>query len=142
MDKKDWSDVVKENIKNHSNGKMKQKFKASYDKEGDVLTVYKEGAKVKESIEVSEDLIIDVDKEMQLVNLELIDAYNFLHTLNEKISKEMLLDIKEVELEAKNYRNYWVISLVFKYRNEVIVEKLPAFASTDFKSPLIASVST
>jgi len=120
---------------------MKQRFKASYDEEGDVLTIYREGAKVKESIEVSEDLIIDVDKEMKLVNLELIDAYKFLHTLNEKISKEMLLDIQEVELDAKNYRNYWVITLRFKYQEEIITEKLPAFASMDFKSPLLASTS-
>ena len=121
---------------------MKQKFKASYDEEGDVLTIYRENVKVKESIEVSEDLIIDVDKDMQLVNLELIDAYKFLHTLNEKISKEMLLNIQEIELEAKNYRNYWVITMMFKYQEEVIAEKLPAFASMDFKSPLIASVSS
>lgn len=120
---------------------MRQQFRASYDKDGDVLTIYRENAKVKESIEVSEDLIIDVDKDMQLVNLELIDAYKFLHTLNENISKEMLLNIQEVELEAKNYRNYWVITLIFEYQDKVISEKLPAFASMDFKSPLIASVS-
>src|SRR3989338_1311173 len=102
---------------------MKQKFKASYDAEGDVLTVYREGSKVKESIEVSEDLVIDVDKERQLINLELIDAYKFLHTLNEKISKEMLLSIEEVELEAKSYRNYWVITLFFKHNQEIIMEK-------------------
>ncbi len=119
---------------------MKQKFEASYDKEGDVLTVYREGAKVKESVEVSEDLIIDVDKEMKLVNLELIDAYKFLHAMNDKISKEMLLDIHEIELDAKNYRNYWVITLIFKYKDEVIAEKLPVFASMEFRSPLIASV--
>ncbi len=120
--------------------KMKQKFKASYDQEGDVLTIYREKAKVKESIEVSDDLIIDVDKDMQLVSLELLDAYKFLHTLNEKISREMLLDLEEVELDAKNYRNYWVITIIFRYQQEVIAEKLPAFASMDFKSPLIASV--
>ena len=119
---------------------MKHKFKASYDEEGDVLTIYRDGVKVKESIEVSEDLIIDVDKDMKLVNLELIDAYKFLHNLNEKISKEMLQDIQEIELEVKNYRNYWFITLIFKYQEEVIAEKLPAFASMDFKSPLLASV--
>lgn len=120
---------------------MKQRFKASYDEEGDVLTIYREGAKVEESIEVSEDLIIDVDKDMKLVNLELIDAYKFLNTLNEKISKDMLINIQEVELDAKNYRNYWVITLMFRYHEELIAEKLPAFASMNFKSPLLASAS-
>lgn len=121
---------------------MKEKFKASYDKEGDILTIYRSGEKVKESIEVSEDLIIDINKEKKLINLELIDAYKFLHTLNSKISKNMLLGIDQAELEVKNYRNYWVITLVFKYKDMIVKEKLPAFASADFKSPLIASAAS
>jgi len=120
---------------------MNKKFKASYDGEGDVLTIYRTAEKVKESIEVSEDLVIDVDKNMQLVNLELIDAYKFLHTLNNKISKDMLNGISEVELEVKNYRNYLLITLIFKHNNKIIKEKLPAFANLNFKSPLIASAA-
>lgn len=120
---------------------MKEKFNASYDQEGDILTIYRSGEKVKESIEVSEDLILDVSKERKLINLELLDAYKFLHTLNEKISKNMLLGIDKAELEVKNYRNYWVITLIFKHNDVIIKEKLPAFASSDFESPLIASVS-
>ena len=120
---------------------MKEEFKASYDLEGDVFTLYREGGKVKESIEVSEDLIIDVDKNKKLVNLELIDAYKFLHTLNDSISKNMLNSIHNVELEVKNYRNYWVITMIFRYKDTIIKEKLPAFVSNDFKSPLIASVA-
>jgi uncharacterized protein YuzE len=120
---------------------MKRKFKASYDQEGDVLTIYRTAEKVKESIEVAEDLVIDVDKNMQLINLELIDAYKFLHTLNNKISREMLRGINEAELDVKNYRNYLFITLIFKHNNKIIKEKLPAFASSDFKSPLIASAA-
>ena len=120
---------------------MKQKFNASYDADGDVLTIYQKNSKVRESIEVSEELIIDVDKDMKLVNLELMDAYKFLHTSNDKISKKMLEGIDQVELDVRRFRNYWLITLVFKYNNEIIQEKLPAFASSDFKSPLIASVS-
>ena len=120
---------------------MKRRFQASYDADGDVLTVYSPKEKVKESIEVTEDLVIDVDKNMQLVNLELLDAYKFLHTLNSKISRSMLEGIDNVELDVKNYRNYLFITLIFKHNNKVIKEKLPAFASSDFKSPLIASVA-
>jgi uncharacterized protein YuzE len=118
---------------------MKQKFKASYDSQEDVLILYNDGSKVKESIEVAEDLIIDVDNDMKVVSLELLDAHNFLHTLNEQITIDMLKEIKEVELEAKRYRNYWMITLLFKYKDKQIEEKLPAFSGTDFKSPLLAS---
>ncbi|MCK5282473.1 MAG: DUF2283 domain-containing protein [Nanoarchaeota archaeon] len=120
---------------------MKRKYKASYDGEGDVLTIYDSDKPVKESIEVTDDLIIDIDKNDQLVNLELIDAYKFLNTFNGKISKSILDSISEVELEFKNYRNYWFITLSFKHNNHIIIEKLPAFANTDFKSPLIASAA-
>ena len=90
---------------------------------------------------IGRDMVIDIDKNNQLVNLELLDAYKFLNTLNEKISKKMLEGISELELEAKSFRNYWVITVIFKHKEKVIVEKLPAFASTDFKSPLIASAT-
>ena len=120
---------------------MKKKFKASYDQEGDVLTIYRPAENVKESIEVSDDLVIDVDKNNQLINLELIDAYKFLHTLNDQISKDMLEGIKDVELEVQNYRNYLFITVIFKHNNNIIKEKLPAFAKSDFKSPLIASAA-
>ncbi len=120
---------------------MTEKFSASYDPDGDVLTIYRSAKNVKESIEVSEDLVIDIDKNKQLVNLELIDAFEFLHTVNDKISKDMLEGITEVELDVINYRNYFIVTLIFKHNNEVIKEKLPAFANANFKSPLIASAA-
>jgi len=118
---------------------MAQKFKTSYDLEGDVLTLYKENAQVKESLEVTEDLILDLDRNQKMVNLELLDAYKFLHTLNEKITKKMLQEVEEVEVDVKNYRNYLIITLFFRYNNQIIAEKLPAFSSTEFRSPLLAS---
>jgi len=118
---------------------IREKFKASYDGESDVLTIYRDGS-VRESVEVSEELIIDLDKNKQLVNLELLDAYKFLHTLNEKITKDMLIDLQEAELQVKNFRNYVIITLAFQHKNQKIEEKLPAFVHTDFKSPLIAAM--
>lgn len=119
---------------------MKKKYKASYDEDGDVFTVYSENAMVKESIEVTDEIVLDIDKNNRLVSLELMDAYAFLNTLNKSISKKMLEGIKEVELEIKNYRNYWIITLIFKHDDKVIAEKLPAFSDANFESPLIASV--
>ena len=118
---------------------LTRKFKASYDENGDILTIYDSNAKVSESVEVTEELVIDLDKNRRIVNVELLDAHKFLHTLNEKISKRMLSELKEVELQFKNYRNYWIISLVFEYNNQKIEEKLPVFAQADYQSPLIAS---
>ncbi len=111
---------------------------ASYDEEADVLIAYSNTAKVHESVEVAEDLIIDLDKDKRIVNVELFDAYKFLHTFNKKISKQTLCEIEEVELHFTNYRNYWIISVVFKHNNEIFEEKLPAFTKAEYKSPLLA----
>ena|SRR3989344_1313213 len=111
------------------------KLKASYDEVSDVLTLYKPHAQVDESVEVAHELVIDLDKEKRIVNVELFDAYSFLHTLNNQITKKMLSQ-DELEVKFVNYRNYWIISLVFNYNNLRIEEKLPAFAA-DFKSPLV-----
>lgn len=120
---------------------ISQKFKVSYDEEGDVLTIYREEVAVSESVEVTEELVIDLDKDRRIANVELLDAYKFLHTLNENITKKMLYSLQEAELQFTNYRNYWIISLVFEHENQRIVEKLPAFVQADFQSPLVASVS-
>ncbi|GEM_PF-5330055 len=118
---------------------LAKKFRMSYDEQGDVLTIYRPNANVSESVEVSQELILDLDPEKRIVNLELLDAYKFLHTLNGSISKEMLSHVQEMELKFKNFRNYWIISLVFEYKNQKIEEKLPVFVGEEFKSPLIAS---
>ena len=117
------------------------KFIANYDSEEDVLSIYTKDAKVKESIEVADTLVIDIDKNKNLVNLELFDAYQFLSLSNKKITKKMLENIDEVKLDVKRIRNYWIITVFFRYNKELIAERLPAFASKDFKSPLVASVS-
>lgn len=117
------------------------KFIAKYDSEGDVLSIYTKDAKVKESIEVAEELVVDIDKNKNLVNLELFDAYKFLSLSNKKITKKMLESIGEVKLDVKQIRNYWIITIIFRYNEELITEKLPVFASNDFKSPLAASAS-
>ena len=115
-----------------------EKFNANYDPDGDVLTLYKDNV-VQESIEVTDELIIDIDKDKNIVNVELLNAYQFLHTLNESISLEMLSDLKEAKINVKRYRDYWILLLSFEYHNQTIEEKLPAFVAVDFKSPLVAS---
>ena len=113
--------------------------KASYDKESDVLTLYNEKAKVDQSIEVSEEMIIDIDSSGHIVNIELLDAYEFLHALNSSITKKILNELTEVEMVFKQFRNYWMISLAFVSSGKRIEEKLPVFSRADFQSPLLAS---
>ena len=120
---------------------MKTKFKMDYDSGEDVLYIYSEKGKVKESLELSKDIIIDLDKNNKLVAIEIFNAYGFLHTLNEEITKNMLSELKEVELKMIKYSDYYIITLVFEYNNKIITEKLPALSMEHYQSPLIASLA-
>ena len=123
----------------NAKGVQKGKFQIEYDSAEDVLLIYSQGRKVKESIEVTEDLVVDLDQDNNISAIELFDAYQFLHALNSKISKEMLSEAQEVELKLARYRNYWIVTIFLKCNGQIIEEKLPAFSTLEYESPLLAS---
>ena len=115
-------------------------FAVEYDQDEDILSVYDEKGKTKESLEVAEDLIIDVDNQGDLVGIELFDASKFLSALNKSITPKMLSEIEEASLQVVRYRNYVIITLAFQYQGQTIEEKLPAFSTAKYESPLLALV--
>jgi uncharacterized protein YuzE len=111
-----------------------------YDRDEDVLYVYS-GAKVKESIEVLDDIVVDIDRDGKFVGLEMFDAHKFLGTLNEKITKDVLENIKTAKVRVKNYRNYVILTLMIPIGKSIVEEKLPAFSLSKYESPLVASAA-
>jgi len=118
---------------------MEGLFSVDYDSNEDTLFIYSKKGKTKESIEVSEDIIIDLDKEGDLVGVEVFDAFKLLKTLNKDITKEMLSSLKEARLNLIKYKGYIIIEVIFAYKGMTIEEKLPAFSSSLYESPLVAS---
>ena len=118
---------------------MEGLFSVDYDSNEDTLFIYSKKGKTKESIEVSEDIIIDLDKEGDLVGVEVFDAFKLLKTLNKDITKEMLSSLKEAKLNLIKYKGYIIIEVIFAYKGITIEEKLPAFSSSLYESPLVAS---
>ena len=92
-----------------------------------------------ETIEFSEFLNIDINKDKGIVGLEIFYASEFFSAINEIITKTLLRSIKNVHIECKNYRNNWFIVLVFDYNNEKIRVQLPPLRKSEYTSPLIAS---
>ncbi len=119
-----------------------EKFNISYDQDNDVLYLSNKQLDVEESVELTEDIVIDLNKKDELVGLEIFNAYKFLNTLNEKISKDILSKMNNVNLELKRYKSYYLISISFEHNNQKYKEKLPAFTDQEYESPLIASVSS
>jgi uncharacterized protein YuzE len=118
------------------NNKMKLKF--HYDGEDDVLSIYT-GIAPKETIEFSEFLNIDVDKDYKIVGLEIFEASKFFGMRDTKINKEFLKSIKEVSIEYHELRNMWFIDVIFIDKNNNMVKQaIPPLSKQEYKSPLIA----
>jgi len=114
-------------------------IKIHYNEEDDIFTIYDNEHKPNETIEFSEFLNIDIDKDRDIVGLEVFYASEFFSALNKIITKSLLESVDKVLIEYKNYRNNWFIILVFEKDGEKIRVQLPPLRKAEYKSPLIAS---
>ncbi|MCX6749012.1 MAG: DUF2283 domain-containing protein [Candidatus Pacearchaeota archaeon] len=117
---------------------MENKFNFNYSIEDDILSIYSNSSP-EESIEFSENLVIDIDKDNGIVGLEIFDAAEFFNTLNEQIDRDFLEKLEEVHLECKEFRNNWYILLLFKANGKEIRQPMPLLRKSEYKSPLIVS---
>ena len=109
-----------------------------YSSQDDVFTVYDHSHKPSETIEFSEFLNIDIDKERGVVGLEVFYASEFFSALNDIITKSLLESIGDVSIECKNYRNNWFMVLVFEHNGEKIRVQLPPLRKSEYTSPLVS----
>ena len=114
-------------------------IKMHYDSEDDIFTIYDDEHKPSETIEFSEFLNIDIDRNKGIVGLEVFYASEFFSALNEIITKTLLESVNKVSVECKNYRNNWFIVLVFDKDGEKIKVQLPPLRKSEYASPLIAA---
>ncbi len=114
-------------------------IKIHYSEEDDVFTIYDNEHQPSETIEFSEFLNIDIDRNKGIVGLEIFYASEFFSALNKVITKSLLESINKVSIECNNYRNNWFMVLVLKNNGEEIRVQLPPLRKSDYTSPLIAS---
>lgn len=116
------------------------KFKFHYDEEDDILSIFTEVAPT-ETVEFSEFLNIDIDKDTGIVGLEIFEASKFFSIRNNSISKSFLENIKEISIEYNEWRNSWFIDIILVDKNNVSIrQSMPPLKKSEYKSPLIASV--
>ena len=115
------------------------KFEFDYNFEDDVLSIYNYNLQPSETIEISEFLNVDIDKDGHIVGIEIIGASEFFSMFNKEINKNLLDNLKDVSLEEKEYRNNWFISVILKSENKVFVQNLPPMSKSEYASPLIAN---
>jgi len=114
-------------------------LKIHYDEEDDVFTIYDDEHKPSETIEFSEFLNIDIDKNKGVVGLEVFYASEFFSALNKIVTKKLLESFDDISIVCKNYRNNWLMVLVFSYQGNEIRIQLPPLRQSEYTSPLIAS---
>lgn len=99
---------------------MSNKFKFDYDEEEDLLYIYNENKKSKGSIEFG-DLIVDLDKNQNVVGLEIFDASKYLSYLtNKRITKKQLKKIETASLFFSVEKGFILIKFVLPLNKERI----------------------
>ena len=104
--------------------KLEGKGEVDYDYEYDILFFKLKNRKYSNSIELLDNIVVDVDKEGFLVGIQMFDASEYLH-----IDKKSLLKIPNWQFTINVHENIIEIRLVFqvKIRNKII-EKNPIIA--------------
>jgi len=115
------------------------KIKFHYNSEDDVLTIYSDIAP-NETVEFTDFMNIDVNKEKGIVGLEIFDATKFLGKQDKELTKKFLSNLKNINAKYDEWRNIWFISLELTDKdNQTIIQKLPPLKKSEYVSPLIAS---
>lgn len=115
-------------------------FKFDYNKESDVLSIYNYEKKVEESIQVSEDIVLDLDDSGRIIGIEIFYASELFNLLNSEINKKFLQELVGAFLDYKEFRNQWFVVVGLKSKNyKIIYQPMPLLRKSEYVSPLIAS---
>src|SRR3989344_4816702 len=112
-------------------------YRFEYGSEDDVLYIQNAIKNVKESVKISEDIIIDIDKEGKVIGIEIFYASEFLSLFNKELDKIFLENLEDVSIEYKDFRNIWFIVLVLKSGNKVIYQSMPPLQKSEYINPMI-----
>lgn len=118
---------------------MENKFKFDYDAEYDILYIYNAERDVEESVEVSEDIVLDLDKNGNVNGIEIFYASEFFRLFNSAIDKNFLKSIEDAYWEYKELRNRWFVVVILKSKNQIIRQPMPPLRKSEYISPLIAN---
>ena len=118
-----------------------KEYRFEYDSEDDVLYIQNDVKEVEESVQFSEDIVLDLDKNGNVIGLEVFYASEFLGLFNKEINKEFLKGLEVASLEYKDFRNMWFIILVLKSGKKVIYQPMPPLRKSEYVSPLFANTS-
>lgn len=113
-------------------------YKFNYDEENDILVIHSSPRKVKESLEVSENIVVDLDKDERINGIEIFDASEFFSSFNPEINKRVLSELDHARIEYRSFRNQWIVLVVMESKGKHFSQPMPPLRKTEFSSPLLA----
>lgn len=113
-------------------------YEHDYDDENDILVIHESNENVKESLEVSEGIVLDLDKDDRVVGIEIMDASEFFGSFNPEISKQFLSELDFAKIEYKSFRNQWILLVILQSKGKQFSQLMPPLRKTEFASPILA----
>ncbi|MFH1682364.1 MAG: DUF2283 domain-containing protein [Candidatus Woesearchaeota archaeon] len=123
---------------------MLQNFNFDYDSENDSLFVYNPKSKSKASVEM-DDFIIDFSSRKEISGIELLNATEFLKSLefeDQRINiKELLKNIEECKIEIIVKENFFVIKFILISKSKERIATPLVIPTINEPSPALAAVA-
>lgn len=110
-------------------------LKFNYDNLNDLLYVYKENSSVYVNVVIG-DFHVEFSKEWQVVGMEILNASDLLEEYD--VSKDMLENIKKIEIKTVNRDNSLLIFLMIASLADV--EKAVPITMNNFESPIMQAM--
>lgn len=110
-------------------------LKFNYDNLNDLFYVYKENSSVYANVVIG-DFHVEFSKEEQVVGIEILNASDLLEEYD--VSKDMLENIKKVEIKIVNKDNSLLIFLMIASLADV--EKAVPITMNNFESPMMQAI--
>ena len=123
-----------------------KRFKWDYDYSEDILFIYKQNQISKETIEIQDDFHIDIDKDNNIVAIEIWKATKFFKNLgiefeNLRISKKIFKQIEDVRIAFKIHKNIIGLKMVLLINNEEFTNNI-GINVYETASPLLQTLKT
>ena len=119
--------------------RRRKNFSFEYDRKNDVLSLIDYNKQIHETLEFNEFLNVDIDKKGEVAGLEIFDVSQFIRVFNKEVTKEFLINLENVDIFQKDYRNNIFIAIVLYSQGKHVQQYLPPLKKTGYISPLINS---
>jgi len=121
---------------------IEENFESLYNEEDDILSVYNNKNNPFEFVELSDFLVLGLDKDGSFNCLEISDASNFFKAINKEINaKEFLENLEFAKLRQEIFRGAFLLFLILSdKKGEKIEQSLPPLFKWEYESPLLRAL--